>query len=71
MKQCKLQKGNIKTTSWLPEKFAVEGKCLRLKENNKWSDGWLVISTSDFSLPADYVIDRSQDYKRTRKASDI
>jgi len=64
--QCQLKKGNVKTTSWLPEEYSKTGKFLMLKHD----DGWEVISVGQ---PVDYreVNDRSQDYKRTRIASDI
>ena len=32
--------------SWLPDKFAVLGKSLKLKFGSVWSDGWKVISAS-------------------------
>ena len=61
------------TTSWLPEKFAVKGKFVELKNRNtgEWVNGWQVISVGDKRLPEDQVTERSQDYKNTRKASDI
>jgi hypothetical protein len=37
-KQCKLRKGNKSRIAWLPDKFAKEGKVLRLKKD----DGWVV-----------------------------
>lgn len=41
--QCKLVKGNIEQTSWIPKKFAVVGKGLKLKdEYDNWSYGWRV-----------------------------
>lgn len=42
-RQCKLQKGDMHQTSWLPEAFAVEGKTLRLREGDAWVEGWVVI----------------------------
>jgi len=41
--QCKLQKGNEFTYSWIPKKFAVKNKYLKLKDNGEWADGWQVI----------------------------
>tara|TARA_Y100000034_G_scaffold137002_1_gene218245 strand:+ start:5502 stop:5705 length:204 start_codon:yes stop_codon:yes gene_type:complete len=38
-KQCTLQKGITSQTSWIPEKFAVKGNYLRLKDD----DGWKVL----------------------------
>ena len=67
MKQCILRKGVKEQTAWIPVKFAIVGKILKLEDD----DGWKVISTGLVSYQSTYVIDRSQDYKRTRKASDI
>lgn len=44
--QCKLVKGNLETTSWIPAKFAVVGKGLKLKDDyDNWSYGWVVKET--------------------------
>ena len=51
--QCKLQKLVGKTTSevvsWIPEKFAVVGKVVKIRDDktDEWSDGWVVASVSD------------------------
>ena len=66
-KQCILNKGNITQTSWIPEKFAVIGKFLRLENDN----GWEVKAVSSIALNEETVNSNSRDYKRTRKASDI
>ena len=59
-------------TSWIPEKFAVEGKYLELYDfkNDSWKT-WRVRKVYDFAVDYEYIRERSQDYKRTRKASDI
>ena len=49
-KQCRLSKKNQSgnetwQVSYIPAKFAVVGKILKLKDNNgEWDDGWKVIS---------------------------
>lgn len=72
--QCKLQKNNAFTYSWLPSKYANAGRFVKLKDNvsggSSWDDGWKVIETYN-ELPSSTIIERSQDYKKTRKASDI
>jgi hypothetical protein len=72
MRQCSMRRGNAVQRAWIPEKFAVEGKFLRLKDadTGAWEDGWKVISVSDAVLSSDIVAERSQDYKNTRRASD-
>ncbi len=67
VRQCTLEKGNKTQVLWIPDKFAVKGRILKLKEDN----GWVVKVVSALSLPYKYLSERSQDYKNTRKASDI
>jgi hypothetical protein len=61
------------TTSWIPEKFAIRGKVIKLenRETGEQTDGWKVIMVGSKRKESDEVIERSQDYKKTRKASDI
>ena len=67
----KLRKGDAVTTSWIPERFAKKGKCLKLRDNDEWVDGWLVIDVGDARQPEEIVVARSQDYRRQRRATDI
>lgn len=60
------------TTSWLPERFAVEGGVVRLRgRDGVWADGWRVESASGEALPERVVNHRSRDHVRQRAASDI
>lgn len=44
--QCILLKGNLRQTSWIPAKFAVKGRVLKLRDaQDKWDDGWVVAQT--------------------------
>ncbi|MBC8103317.1 MAG: hypothetical protein H7Z41_12075 [Cytophagales bacterium] len=71
-RQCGLQRANTRQRAWIPERFAVEGKVLGLKrEDGVWEEGWLVATAGDIRLSGEVVSDRSQDYKRTRAASDL
>lgn len=70
-RQCRLRRGNTQTTLWLPEKYAVKGSFVTLKQDGKWVDGWLVESVSEASMSCAEVRERSQDYKKQRQASDI
>jgi hypothetical protein len=75
--QCTMQKKELNKThvltSWLPSKFANKGGIVKLKDRNngEWSDGWVIKQVSSFSRSQHNVIARSQDYKNTRKTSDI
>lgn len=70
--QCKLTRGDTQYICWLPTKYAILGKFLKLKdrETDTWENGWQVKETFS-TMNSDYVADRSRDFKRTRKASDI
>ena len=43
MIQCLLKSKNAQIVTYLPEKFAKVGILVRLKFNDKWSDGWVVM----------------------------
>jgi hypothetical protein len=73
--QCKLSKDEdgrvVNYTAWIPDDVAVVGRTVKLKEDDgTWSEGWRVDERYT-TLPYTVVAERSQDYKRTRKASDI
>lgn len=53
---------------WLPNKFAKEG--LRIDIDGIMGNGWLVAECYN-ELPTAVVLERGQDYKKTRRASDI
>jgi hypothetical protein len=75
--QCTMEKKKTNSksvlTSWLPEKFAQKGHVIKLKnrKDGTWSDGWVIKNVGPFTRSQDEVVSRSQDYKRTRKVSDI
>jgi hypothetical protein len=76
MKQCNMTKetenGVSNTVSWIPEEYAKVGRILKLKnDDDVWVDGWKVVSASSGRRSYEECNERSQDYKRTRKASDI
>ena len=66
-RQCTMKKKDSFQVAWIPERFAVMGKYLRIGED----DGWKVESVSNVVQTSEENNERSQDYKRTRKASDI
>jgi len=65
-RQCKLQKGISFTYSWIPEKFAKVGNCVKLKDDN----GWQVVNVFGI-MDSKKVQERSIDYRNQRKVSDI
>lgn len=42
--ECQLEAAVARVVSWIPAKFAVRGKTLKLKDNGVWTDGWKVMS---------------------------
>ena len=57
-RQCELHRADgRRTTSWLPEKFAVVGKVLRLRCVGTWSDGWCVVRVGEDRLAEDKLPD--------------
>lgn len=76
MAQCILEKRlsdeNVRwQTTWLPEKFCKLGMILRLQnEDGSWEDGFRVMSIGPFREEK-AVHERSRDWKRQRRASDI
>ncbi len=69
--QCALLKNGKSEVTWIPTKFANKGKFVKLRQDDdSWDDGWLVEETYTVQ-DAQYLIKHGQDYKNTRKASDI
>ncbi len=69
-RQCWLVRGPARQMAWIPEKFAAQGRYLRLTDAGVSQDGWQVTSVGT-RLAEEIVRERSQDYKHTRQASDI
>lgn len=68
--QCKFSKNGLYYTAYIPTELAKVGEYVKIKLDGDWDDGWKVEAVFT-TLPAKYVQERSQDYKQTRKASDI
>lgn len=69
--QCKLEKWNCETTAWLPEKFSILNKIVKIKIDEKWENGWKVVEVGTLPVTEEDVIARSRDFTKQRKASDI
>lgn len=72
-KQCALKRNDMHHMAWIPEKFAVVGKFIKIKKDDKtWEDGWEVMSDGGDHVMSSKDADfQSQLYKKTRKYSDI
>lgn len=73
MVQCKLIKNNAVQQAWIDKRYAVKDKYVKIKQDDgTWDDGWLVLESFDnVQVDSKIVNERSQDYKKTRQASDI
>ena len=69
-KQCLLKRKNTYRVGWIPVDKAVKGKLLKLKLDDKWSNGWEVVQLG-ITQAAFFVEAHEMDYKKQRKASDI
>ena len=61
-RQCRLvkqtQTGELQQVSWIPDRFAVVGKVLKLRADDKtWDNGWVVQSAGHNRLSVDQVPD--------------
>jgi len=69
--QCQLLKGATAIITWLPKKFAILKKSVILKDEYGWNGEWTVTHVGSIELDEETVIKNSNDYRKTRKASDI
>lgn len=62
--QCKLQLDcGCFEVAWIPSKFAILGKILKIKEDDKtWSNGWVVKEVYSTKTEEE-VVSRERDFK--------
>lgn len=63
-RQCFLRNGNRFQTTWLPDKFAVLGKVLKLKDLGVWENGWIVDRVGAELVPGARLPDAHKWHKR-------
>lgn len=76
MRQCKVSKATIEGGAfmqvvWLPTKFAVPNTYVKVKVAGEWDDHWHVDEVFGPEVPETEVAERSRDFTKTRKASDV
>jgi hypothetical protein len=70
--QCVLEKNGGLITTWIPVSGAQLRKVIKIKDaKGDWDEGWTVKAVTTVRLPGSVVSERGQDYKNTRKASDV
>jgi hypothetical protein len=64
--QCSLKKKDSHHMAWIPEKFAIVGKFIKIKKDDEtWDDGWEVTGDGGgFKKTAKEADDASQGYKK-------
>jgi hypothetical protein len=71
-RQCRLSRktptGEAQQVSWLPDQYAVAGKVLKLRDDDKnWENGWVVVGAGQNRLAQDQLPDYHQLIKGHRK----
>ena len=73
--QCELRRDNgTVDVSWIPEKFAVVGRRVRLKnrKENTWEEGWTVVKAyPEGRRPTLVVEEEERLYLKQREESDV
>ncbi len=75
-RQCSLERidgaTTLKTTSWLPEKYAKKSRLVDLKgDDGEWTRNWVVTSVGSTSIDGDMANSRSRAWAKHREATDI
>jgi hypothetical protein len=61
----------LKIITWIPEKYAIRNKVLKLKnETGIWTNGWVVQETYN-RQNEDFIKEHERDFAKQRQASDI
>jgi hypothetical protein len=73
-KQCHLSKkidtGEMKQTSWIPEEFAKLNKVIKLRdENGTWVNGWVVRQVGQSRLAENELPNYHKEIKEHRKTT--
>jgi hypothetical protein len=56
--------------SWIPEKFAIRGNSIKIKNNEVWEEGWKVMETYG-KRDESSVLAMSEMHRHHREATDI
>lgn len=61
-KQCAIQKDNETILIWIPERFAVKEKLLKMKLSKNWQSGWEVIRVFSVRLDDVEILDSAEKF---------
>tara|TARA_R110002074_G_scaffold32309_4_gene90233 strand:- start:14466 stop:14699 length:234 start_codon:yes stop_codon:yes gene_type:complete len=63
--QCALKRNKHHHTAWIPSKFAVLNKFIKIKKSDKsWEDGWEVIYVSQGTRTVEDVTETAKSNKK-------
>ncbi len=69
--QTGLRRGNKRTVSWIPEKLAIVGQTIRLKEDDDtWSKPWLVVGHGDTRYDRKKMMQISHGWDKSKENTD-
>lgn len=71
MLEKKTEKNTISTHSWIPQEFAVKGRCVKLKTKNGWDDHWIVKTVNPTKVDSDLIETVEKQHRIHRKTTDI
>lgn len=60
--QCEMKNVSRVLIAYIPSKYAIAGKAIKLKADGEWVDGWIVERVFQ-SVSDDFVIDHRDDYR--------
>ncbi len=66
-RHCKLTKGQTSEIAWIPERFAIKGKFIKVLGE----DGWQVVEVGKSRIEGSYLMEHERNYLTQRRASDI
>jgi hypothetical protein len=70
-RQCRLVRGAVCYTAWIPVEFAKVGKILRIRRERVWEDGWVVKESSKETKSGKILEAYERNYRDHRKVTDI
>ncbi len=71
-RQCRMEKSGCQDiVAWLPEKFAIKDKYLKLHFKSGWDNGWLVKSVGVSRLNESHMITLRDQHRNHRSTTDI
>lgn len=64
-----LEDGIAMTTSFIPTEFAQKGRTVKLKDGDKWIDGWVVASVGETVSQLEHVPSLIREHRKNTKDS--